>query len=53
MAQHLTILGVAFIFIVTGLMNRARGKGPWRAFLLGGAAMAAWEVLKLLGFVQQ
>ena len=51
MPQHLIIFGVAFIFIVTGLSNRTRGKGPWRAFLVGGFAMAAWELLNLFGVI--
>jgi len=52
MAQHLIIFGVAFIFIVTGLSNRTRGKGPWRAFLVGGFGMTAWELLHLVGVIQ-
>jgi len=53
MAQHFAIFGLAFIFIVTGLTNRARKKGPWRAFLYGGVAMAALELLNFFGAVQQ
>jgi hypothetical protein len=51
MSQHLIILGIAFIFIVTGLSNRTRGKGPWRAFLVGGFGMTAWELLNLAGVI--
>jgi len=52
MVQHLAILGVAFIFIVVGLTNRKRGKGPWMMFLLGGVAMTVMEILNLLGVVR-
>ena len=51
MAQHLAILGVASVFITVGLANKARGKGPWRALLCGGVALAVMEVLHLLGVV--
>jgi len=51
MAQHFVIFGVAFIFIVTGFANRMRGKGPWMAFLVGGFAMAAWELSNLFGVI--
>jgi len=51
MVQHLAVIGVALVFITVGLSNRGRGKGPWRAFLFGGLAMAVLEALDLLGLV--
>ena len=52
-AEPLAIFGLAFLFIFTGIVNRRRRRGPWRAFLAGGCVMAAWEVLRLFHIVQQ
>ena len=52
MLKHLAILGVAFVFITVGLANRLRGRGPWRAFLCGGLALAVMDVLDWLGLIQ-
>ncbi len=52
MAQHFAIFGVAVVFVIVGLTNRARGKGPWIALLCGGVAMGVMELLSLLGIVK-
>jgi len=39
--EPLAILGLAFIFVFTGSVNRRRRRGPWRAFLAGGADLGA------------
>ena len=52
LGQDLAIYGVAFVFITVGLTNRARNKGPWRALLCGGLALAVMETLSLLGLVK-
>ena len=51
-SQHLAVLGVALVFIVVGMTNRARGKGPWRALLCGGVALAVMDLLNCLGWVK-
>ena len=50
--ESLAVFGVAFVFVIVGLQNRFRGKGPWRAFLFGGIALAILEALSLAGLVK-
>jgi len=45
----LAVLGIAIVFMLVGYTNKVRKKGPWVAFLVGGAAMAVGAVLQLLG----
>jgi hypothetical protein len=46
--EDISVLAVALVFIVVGLINRAKRRAPWMAFLYGGIAIALMQIAKLV-----